>query len=68
MEETIQPTTITPIKKWDHLPVRPSTFKEFRKLKSQTSDNAFVVELLNVYKIRLNTLAKREEREKEEKN
>ena len=40
-------------KKWDHLPVRPSTFAELRRLKSikeSKSDDAFVLELLKVYK------------------
>lgn len=48
-------------KKWDHLPIRPSTFAEFRVLKSSykfpegvlESDNAFVVELLRTYKLYL---------------
>jgi len=41
----------TKIKKWEHLPIRPSTFEEFRKLKDNfRSDNAFVLELLKNYK------------------
>jgi len=39
------------IKKWDHIPVRPETFAEFRRLKNTRSDDAFILELLKSYKI-----------------
>lgn len=39
------------IKKWDHLPIRPETFAEFHRLKNTTSDNAFVLELMRVYRL-----------------
>jgi len=38
------------IKKWDHIPVRPETFAEFRRLKNTRSDDAFILTLLKSYK------------------
>lgn len=38
------------MKKWEHIPIRPSTFEEFRELKGQRdSDDAFVIILLRCY-------------------
>lgn len=46
------------MKKWDHIPVRPGTFDEFRKLRGDTggmkSDDAFVRELMKAYKEKIN--------------
>jgi hypothetical protein len=37
---------------WEHLPIRPDTFSEFRRLKlAMPSDDAFVRELLRVYRL-----------------
>jgi len=49
------------VKKWDHLPVRPATFKEFMHLKENkfTSCDAFVKELLKIYQMRLAYLEKK---------
>jgi hypothetical protein len=38
------------VKRYDHIPVRPATFAEFRRLKNTRSDNAFVLELLKTFK------------------
>lgn len=40
-------------KRYDHIPVRPQIFKMFRKYRGaeMKSDNAFVIELLRVYKL-----------------
>lgn len=38
------------VKRWDHIPVRPSTFADFRRLKDTRSDNEFVMKLLTAYK------------------
>ena len=51
-------------KKWDHLPVRPSTFAELRRLKSikeSKSDDAFVLELMKAYKEKIKIEEKAEE-------
>lgn len=46
--------------RYEHIPVKPKTFKEFRSLKKDAkSDNAFVLELLNSYKEYLNLLEKK---------
>jgi len=67
------------IKKWDHLAVRPETFTEFRELRpdilrkdgtrktNNTSDNAFVRELIRVYKLYLQMKKKKEEQNNEDK-
>jgi len=48
------------IKKWDHIPVRPDVFANFRRLKADyESDNVFVMELLRVYENRMIFLEKR---------
>jgi hypothetical protein len=55
MEDTERKEAIVPespekkIKRWDHIAVRPSTFEEFRRLRSSnyTSDDAFIRWLLN---------------------
>ena len=52
--------TITQNKKWEHIPVRPSTFEEFRRLKQAKSDNAFVIRLLSLYQRHLDNKAKKE--------
>lgn len=44
-------TIINEKKRYEHLPVRPETFAEFRRLKNTRSDDAFVLELLKSYKI-----------------
>jgi len=48
-------------KKWDHLAIRPYTFKRFNELNETKSQNAFVVELLNIYEKRLAFLEKKRE-------
>ena len=59
------------IKLWEHLPVRPNTFSNFRKLKSNynfpglKSDNAFLEELLRVYEMRLVYLEKKRRENKQ---
>jgi hypothetical protein len=51
-ENEIKPLE-TKIKIWEHIPVRPQTFSEFRRLKNTRSDDAFVLELLKAYKIQV---------------
>jgi hypothetical protein len=50
-------------KRWEHLPIRPKTFREFRDLRkinnNWKSDDAFVQELIRIYKMRLEFLAKK---------
>lgn len=50
-------------KKYDHLAVRPETFRQFRELKGSQADNAFILELLNVYRMRLAYLEKKKAQE-----
>ena len=44
------------IKKWEHLAIRPNTFEKFNELNNLTSQNAFVVKLLDIYVEKLNDL------------
>jgi len=46
-------------KKWHHIAIRPSTYHIFKKLNKEKSANAFVVELLMIYKKRLAFLEKK---------
>jgi len=48
-------------KKWDHLAIRPYTFERFNELSQSKSQNAFVVELLDIYEKRLAFLDKKRE-------
>ena len=52
-------------KKWDHIPVRPSTFETFRILRDSNhkSDNSFVKELLRVYTLYLQVKKRRAQEE-----
>jgi len=53
---------------WEHIPVRPTTFEEFRRLKRvkvnsplyKFSDDGFVLELLKIYRIYLKHKEKKE--------
>ena len=57
------------IKKWEHIPVRPDVFANFRRLKGDyRSDNAFLEETLRVYENRLLFLEKRRRMAAEVKN
>jgi len=51
MEEGIEVKEKIKLKKYDHLPVRPTTFAMFRHLKNTKSDDAFVLELIKCYKL-----------------
>lgn len=56
------------LKIWEHIPVRPATFDEFRRLKSvkvnsplyKFSDDGFTLELLKVYRMYLKHKEKKE--------
>ena len=43
--------------RYEHIPVRPSTFIKFRKLKNTRSDNVFMLKLLKLWEL---WLAKKE--------
>jgi len=56
-DQKLEDATSSPVKvkKWDHLAVRPTTFTEFGKLRTQAlqefkSDDSFVLELMKIYK------------------
>jgi len=60
--DNLMPKSFSTTKKWEHITARPSTFEEFRVLKgSHKSDNAFIVELLRIYRMRLIFLQKKRE-------
>jgi hypothetical protein len=48
-----------PVKKWDHLAIRPTTFENFNRLNTLKSADAFVLELLDIYEKRLAFLEKK---------
>ena len=68
MEEATKEPLFNPdgikVKKWDHLAIRPETFKEFQLLQSQyefSGADAFIKQMIVIFRMRQAFLARKKE-------